>query len=88
MLFTAKTLSTLEFDKITEMLVECASTDGAKARARALSPSDDFDTVVERQQRTDDAKRLINAKGFPSFSAPESTVESAERAYPLHQGKA
>ena len=81
MLFTAKTLSTLEFDKITEMLVECASTDGAKARARALSPSDDFDTVVERQQRTDDAKRLINAKGFPSFSAPESTVESAERAY-------
>ena len=81
MLFTAKTLNTLEFDKITEMLVECASTDGAKARARALAPSDDFDTVRERQQRTDDAKRLINAKGFPSFSAPESTVESAERAY-------
>lgn len=81
MLFTGKTLSTLEFDKITAMLVDSAHTEGAKARARALTPSDDYDTVVERQRRTEDAKRLINAKGFPAFSAPEATVESAERAY-------
>ena len=81
MIFTGKTLATLEYDKIIEMLVECAPTDGAKARARALMPSDDLDIVKERQERTDDAKRLINAKGFPSFSAPESCVESAERAY-------
>ena len=81
MIFTGKTLATLEYDKIIEMLVECAPTEGAKARARALMPSDDLDTVKERQERTDDAKRLINAKGFPSFSAPESCVESAERAY-------
>ena len=81
MIFTGKTLSTLEYDKIIDMLVECASTDGAKARARALMPSDDIDVVRERQERTDDAKRLINAKGYPSFSAPESCVESAERAY-------
>ena len=81
MIFTNKTLTTLEYDKITEMLVECAHTDGAKSRARALAPSSDFDTVFERQKRTDDAKRLINAKGFPSFSAPEDTVEAAERAY-------
>ncbi|MBR7116212.1 MAG: endonuclease MutS2 [Clostridia bacterium] len=81
MIFTGKTLSTLEFDKITEMLVECAHTEGAKARARALMPSDDLDTVRERQRRTDDAKRLINAKGFPSFSAPEDTLSASERAY-------
>lgn len=80
-MFTAKTLSTLEFDKITAMLVDSAHTEGAKARARALTPSDDYDTVIERQRRTEDAKRLINAKGFPAFSAPEATVESAERAY-------
>lgn len=79
--FTGKTLSTLEFDKIIDMLVEHAATYGAKARARALMPSDDFDTVVKRQRRTDDAKRLINAKGYPSFVAPESTVSSADRAY-------
>ncbi len=81
MLFTEKALKTLEFDKITAMLVECAATDGAAARAAALMPSDDYDTVEERQMRTDDAKRLINAKGYPTFQAPETTVGAAERAY-------
>ena len=81
MVFTAKTSSTLEFDKISGMLADCAFTDGAKARARALTPTDDYDTVVLRQTRTDDAKRLVNAKGFPPFSAPEGVVSSADRAY-------
>ena len=81
MLFTAKTLSTLEYDKIIKMLVDCASTDGAKARAASLSPTDDYDVVCVRQRRTDDAKRLINAKGYPSFSAHERVVSAAERAY-------
>ena len=81
MLFTEKSLTTLEFDKIIDMLVECASTSGAKSRARSLTPTSDYDTVVERQTKTDDAKRLINAKGYPSFSAEESVVFSAERAY-------
>ena len=81
MLFGAKTLNTLEFDKIIDQLVECASTDGAKARARALVPTDDYEMVLMRQRRTDDAKRLINAKGYPPFSAEERTCSSAERAY-------
>lgn len=79
--FTAKALCALEYDKIIKMLAEMASTDGAAAKAMALSPTDDFDTVLLRQKRTDDAKRLINAKGYPTFSAPESTLSSAERAY-------
>ena len=81
MIFTAKTLSTLEYDKIIEMLVECTATEGAKARARTLMPTDEYDFVVDRQNKTDDAKRLINAKGYPSFSAPESVPEAADRAY-------
>ena len=81
MLFSAKALVTLEFDKIINMLADCAATDGAKARARALSPTDDYDLIIKRQERTDDAKRLINAKGYPSFSASERVVSSAERAY-------
>ena len=81
MLFTAKTLKTLEYDKIIGMLAECAMTDGARARALSLSPTDDFDTVIERQNKTDDAKRLINAKGYPSFSAPENVAAAADRAY-------
>ncbi len=81
MLFTAKTLSTLEYDKIIDMLVDCASTSGAKARARTLVPSDDYETVARRQEKTDDAKRLINAKGFPAFAAEDSVVSAADRAY-------
>ena len=81
MLSTLKTQSTLEFNKIIEMLVECAATDGAKARAKSLTPSDDYDTVIRRQTQTNDAKRLINAKGYPAFYAGEGVVASAERAY-------
>ena len=81
MLFTAKTLSTLEYDKIIKMLVECAATEGAAARAASLSPTDDYDTVLLRQRKTDDAKRLINTKGYPAFSAEERVVAAAERAY-------
>ena len=77
MTFTHKTLTTLEYDKILEMLVDCAATEGAKARARALMPDDDYDNVVIRQDRTEAAKRLINAKGFPSFSAPPATKVAA-----------
>ena len=81
MLFTTKTLSTLEFDKIISMLVDCAATEGAKGRAASLMPTDDFDTVIERQKRTDDAKRLINTKGYPAFSAQDRVVSAVERAY-------
>ncbi len=81
MIFTQKTLNTLEYDKIIEMLAECTATEGAKARARALMPTDDPDFVIDRQTKTDDAKRLINAKGYPSFSAPDSVPASADRAY-------
>ncbi|MBR2465517.1 MAG: endonuclease MutS2 [Clostridia bacterium] len=81
MLFTNRTLKTLEYQKIKDMLVECAATEGAKARAAALTPTSDIDVVISRQKRTDDAKRLINAKGYPSFSAPESVVSASERAY-------
>ena len=79
--FSEKTLSTLEYDKITAMLADCAATEGAKMRALSLTPVSDYDAVCQRQMRTDDAKRLINAKGYPSFNAPESVVAAGERAY-------
>jgi len=81
MLFTAKTLQTLEYNKIIDELVSCASTEGAKNMARALMPSPDFDVVSSRLQKTEDAKRLINAKGYPPFSASEDVTGAADRAY-------
>ena len=81
MLFTKKSLETLEYNKITEMLASLASTEGARARALSLLPSDDYDTVVARQEKCQAAKILIGAKGYPTFSAPESVISAAERAY-------
>ncbi len=81
MKYTGKTLSTLEFDRIKAMLADCAATDGAKARALSLMPVDEIETVIDRQCKTEDAKRLINAKGYPSFGARDGVVEAADRAY-------
>lgn len=81
MTFTGKTLSTLEYDKIIEMLADCCATDGSRAKALSLMPSSDYDYILKRQTYTDDAKRLINSKGYPTFSAPESTLAASERAY-------
>ncbi len=81
MLFTTKSLCTLEYDKIIEKLASLATTEGARSRALSLTPSDDYDTVTMRQKKTEDAKRLVNAKGYPPFSAEESVVSAADRAY-------
>ena len=81
MLLTEKARITLEYDKIINMLADCAATEGARARALSLTPTDDFDLALSRQVRTDDAKRLINAKGYPAFSASELALPAADRAY-------
>ncbi len=80
MSFCEKTLHSLEFDKICELLATFAPTEGSKAMARMLMPSSDIDTVLRRQRRTTDAKRLCDAKGMPSFGAVKDVSESCERA--------
>ena len=78
--FSQKTLSTLEYDKIIASLSECCATDGARAMAYSLMPSDDPDTVKRRQDRCDAARRLIANKGYPPFTAPEDVLSSCDRA--------
>ena len=80
MSFSIKALKVLEFDKITSRLAEHASTGGAKKRALSLIPSDDYDTVKLRLERTSAARKLVEHKGYPSFYAEEEVAESAERA--------
>lgn len=75
-----KNLYTLEFDKIRELLARHAATDGAKAAARGLEPSDDIDEVRMRQRRTADAKLLAGQKGNPSFSSVKDVSAACERA--------
>lgn len=80
MSFNEKTLHSLEFDKICDMLATYAPTDGSKMMARMLMPSDDIEAVIKKQRRTTDAKRLCDAKGMPSFGMVKDVSESCERA--------
>ncbi len=80
MSFGEKTLHSLEFDKICEMLAGFAPTEGSKSMARMLMPSSDIDTVLLRQRKTTDAKRLCDAKGMPSFGSVRDISEACERA--------
>lgn len=80
MIFSEKTQTILEYDKILALLARCCATAGAKARALTLLPSDDPVQVARRLRRTTDAKRLVDAKGYPPFDAPEDVPDASERA--------
>lgn len=80
MYYSERILNTLEYTKITEMLAECAMTDGAKAMARALVPTDDLEVILRRQRRTSDAKRLLNLKGTPTFGMVKDIGDACARA--------
>ena len=73
-------MRTLEFDKILEMLAELAPTEGSRAYALTLPPQSDPYVIKKRLKNTTDAKRLIVAKGFPSFGSVNDVVDSVERA--------
>ncbi len=80
MLYTQKTLTALEYDKIRERLADLAPSAGARARALSLLPSDDYEEVCLRQRRTADARHLIAVKGVPPFCPQEDVTAAAERA--------
>lgn len=80
MKYSENLFSTLEFDKIRQLLAECAQTQGAAAMAIALEPSSDPVVIVRQQRRTTDALRLANAKGMPSISDVSDVGASCERA--------
>ena len=80
MSFTQKTLTTLEFDKICELLADCAPTAGAQALARRLMPSSDAVEVLRRQRRTTDARKLLETKGMPPFGTVIDVSDACERA--------
>lgn len=78
--FEYRSLISLEFDKIKEMLALHAQTEGAKNTAMTLLPSEDTDIVIMRQKKTTDARRLCENKGMPSFGGIRDIGEACERA--------
>ncbi|MBO5652970.1 MAG: endonuclease MutS2, partial [Clostridia bacterium] len=80
MQITKKILETLEYHKVIAMLADLSFTDGARQRAEKLMPSDDYDTVLSKQRKTADARRLLSHKGVPPFGRAVNVCDSAERA--------
>ena len=80
MSFSDKTLTTLEFDKICDLLASCAATEGAKELCHRLLPSDDAVEIARRLERTTDARRLSDAKGMPPFGSVRDVSAACERA--------
>ena len=80
MKITEKTLRTLEFDRVREMLADCALTEGARAQAMKLEPSDDADNILRRQRHTTDARSLMDIKGMPPFGDAYDVGDICERA--------
>lgn len=62
-----KSLHTLEFDKIIELLTAEASSSLGKARCRELKPEDDLSGIRLRQAETGDALSRLFQKGNLSF---------------------
>lgn len=75
-----KSLKTLEFDKITDMLADCAHTEGAKLLAKQLTPEADIVRIKRMQGETAAAKYLINKKTPPSFGAVKDIGDAIEKA--------
>ena len=80
MQFSEKTLKTLEFDKIRQLLADAALTEGGRRLALAIMPTDREGEIIRRQKRTTDAKRLMEVKGAPSFGSAVDISDSCERA--------
>ncbi len=80
MKITEKTLKTLEFDKIRDMLADACPTRGASKMAAELYPEEHLERVVRRQRRTTDALRLYDTKGMPPFGSVTDIRDICERA--------
>ena len=76
----SKVLSTLEYGKITEMLADCAMTEGARDEALRLTPSDDPERVRRLIRETTDAKELSYKKGTPPFGGIKDILAALDRA--------
>ena len=75
-----RAISTLEFDKIREMLAAVCPTEGSKALAKELRPSRGIGTVRRMLEQTDAAKNMQITKGMPPLSGLADVTSMTERA--------
>ena len=75
-----KSIRVLELPRLLEMLEHHAVSAEAKARARRLTPSDDFGEVNRLLDETDAARKMIMLRGSPAFGGVRDVGEALSRA--------
>ena len=76
----SRTLHILEFDKIVALLSARAQSAPGRELCEALLPSPEMAEVAERQSQTDDAVRILLAKGTPPLTGLSDVRPAASRA--------
>ena len=74
-----KAFRTLEYNKIIELLTDCATSPLGKEKARHLLPSTDIDEIRQAQRETSDALTHLLQKGSLSFSGLTDITPSLKR---------
>lgn len=75
-----KVLETLEFNKITDFLAECASSELAKKACHKLKPMDNLRDIQIAQQETEDALKRLLSNGNISFFGNETVKNAISRS--------
>lgn len=70
----------LEYDKILELWSSKAALEGAKERIASTLPDTDLRRIKRLLSETEEAKKLINVKGTPSFFGVKNIADSCDRA--------
>ena len=74
-----KVLKTLEYYKIIERLTDCAASEPGKKMCRELTPSSDFNEIVQAQTETVDAVTRVRQKGSLSLAGVRDVRDSLKR---------
>ena len=80
MLNIDKSVRVLEFDKILSILSGFAPTEGSRKKALSLTPSSNKNTIIRRQELTENAKYMSGIKGAPSFNSVPEILDTVEKA--------
>lgn len=75
-----KSLKTLEYNKILQILSSLSSTEGAIEQIHSLTPSDDIVIVNRLLDETTRAVAMVTLKGTPPFGRSKNIVPAVERA--------
>ncbi len=75
-----RAMRAMEYDRICQMLADCATIAGAKEMALTLTPDHDIDRIRTRLKQTSEAKSMLIVKGYPSFGRVIDIRDAVERA--------